>query len=110
MSKILTIFGFWMMSVTLPSLSPLEAKAQSCNYFAGTAITGQKVNVDTCSMSRSGNQNVDFVYYLGNQKMVSQAHCRYGTWTTFRDRQTHRPQSQATQKMLDLVCSKGENI
>jgi hypothetical protein len=107
MQNFFTVFGCWMMGVTLLSWNTPEVKAQSCNYFAGTAVTGQKVNVDTCSISRASYQNVDFVYYLGKMKMVSQANCSNGTWTTFRDRQTHRPQSQATQRMLDRVCSQG---
>jgi hypothetical protein len=48
---------------------------------------------------------VNFVYFLGNKKFRSQANCNNGTWTTFSDGQVHRPQSQATQSMIDVVCS-----
>lgn len=82
-----------------------QASAQTCNYFAGTAVTGQSVNVDLCSISVASYQSVDFVYYLGNERIDSQANCEAGTWITFPERQVNRPQSQATQNMLDVVCS-----
>jgi hypothetical protein len=81
-----------------------KAVAQSCNYFAGTAVGGQKVNLNTCSIYRDDNQVINFVYYLGNKEIYSTANCRRGTWATDGDRVVHRPQSQATQKMLDRVC------
>lgn len=82
-----------------------EALAQSCNYYAGTASTGDSVNVDLCSISIASSQSVDFVYYLGDTQIYSQANCAEGYWTTFPEGTTHRPQSQATQNMLDEVCS-----
>jgi hypothetical protein len=85
--------------------SKQEVLAQSCNYFAGTAVGGQNINVDTCSISRASSRSVDFVYYLGNEKVTSQANCNNGTWMTFPERQVNRPQSQATQKMLNVVCN-----
>ncbi|OLP19966.1 hypothetical protein BST81_02505 [Leptolyngbya sp. 'hensonii'] len=85
--------------------SPPKAQAESCNYFAGTAVAGQAVNVDLCSISRASARSVNFVYYLGNEKVVSQANCQNGTWTTFPEKQVHRPQSRATQRMLEVVCS-----
>jgi hypothetical protein len=83
----------------------IPTQAQSCNYFAGRAAGGQSVNVDLCSISQASANSVDFVYYLGRERIQSQANCRAGTWTTFPERKVHRPQSQATQSMLDVVCS-----
>jgi len=79
--------------------------AQTCNYFAGTAVAGQSLNVDLCSISPASPKSVDFIYYLGNEKVVSQANCIQGTWISFPERQVNRPQSQATQRMLEIVCS-----
>jgi hypothetical protein len=98
------------LSLTLSGLvSPLIAEqfsvsAQTCNYFAGAASTGESVNVDLCSVSRASERSIDFTYYLGNQKVISQANCENGSWTTFPERSVHRPQSAATQRMLEVVC------
>ena len=105
MQRIYSVLGICLIVGTLVSVSSQEALAQSCNYFAGTAIGGQEINVDICSISRASYQSVDFVYYLGDEKVVSQANCNNGTWTTFPDRQVNRPQSQATQRMIDTVCN-----
>ncbi len=79
--------------------------AQTCNYFAGKAMGKQSVNVDLCSISRASSNSVDFVYYLGTERVDSQANCLDGGWTTLPERALQRPQSKATQKMLDVVCS-----
>jgi hypothetical protein len=107
MKKLILLLKICMFFGTLFPWSKQEVLAQSCNYFAGTAVTGEKVNVNTCSISRSSYQSVDFVYYLGKKRIISQANCNHGYWTTFPDREIHRPQSQATQRMLDTVCSYG---
>ena len=81
-----------------------SAHAQTCGYYAGQASGGQSINVDLCSISQASAQSVDFVYYLGSERIQSQANCKAGTWTTFPERSLHRPQSQATQSMLNTVC------
>lgn len=90
--------------LTVAPGSAQKAIAQNCNYYAGTAVTGASVNVDLCSISVASSQSVDFVYYLGDTKIYSQANCAEGYWTSFSDGETHRPQSQATQDMLNVVC------
>jgi hypothetical protein len=82
-----------------------SVQAQTCNYYAGRASGGQSVNVDLCSISKASYRSIDFVYYLGNERIQSQANCEAGTWTTFPERTVNRPQSQATQNMLKVVCS-----
>ncbi len=89
--------------VTLGGGQP--AVAQNCNYYAGRAVGGQSINVDLCSVRRASARSVDFVYYLGSERIQSQANCQAGTWVTFPERQVNRPQSQATQNMLNAVCS-----
>jgi hypothetical protein len=93
-----TIAASWL----LPSQ---PAQAQTCGYYAGQASGGQSINVNLCSISRASYRSIDFVYYLGNERVQSQANCEAGTWTTFPERSVHRPQSQATQNMLNVVCS-----
>ncbi len=81
------------------------AIAQTCNYFAGTAVTGQSINVDLCSISPVSARRVDFVYYLGGDRVVGRADCDRGTWVSLPERQVNRPRSRATQRMLEVVCS-----
>lgn len=88
----------WMGCIT-------AGKAQTGNYYAGQAVDGRSVNVDLTSVSRASDHSINFVYYLGSERVEAQANCTAGNWTTFPERQTHRPQSQATQNMLDAVCS-----
>jgi hypothetical protein len=100
-----SVLGMCVFATALLPWSKQEVLAQSCNYFAGTAVGGRNINVDTCSISRASYQSVDFVYYLGNEKVTSQANCNNGTWMTFPERQVNRPQSRATQRMLNVVCN-----
>jgi hypothetical protein len=103
--KVISAVGFFILANVALFGGKQVVSAQSCNYFAGTAVGGQKVNLNTCSINRVSYVSVDFVYFLGKKRFRSQANCNNGTWTTFSDGQMHRPQSQATQNMLDVVCS-----
>ena len=89
----------WMGCMTV-------GNAQTSNYYAGQAVDGRSVNVDLASISRASDHSMNFVYYLGNERVEAQANCTAGNWTTFPERQTHRPQSQATQNMIDAVCDR----
>jgi len=94
MKKIILISSLSLTMVIGASWAkPNIVLAETCNYFAGTAVTGKSVNIDLCSIVLASSRSVDFVYYLGR------------TWTTFPERQIHRPRSQATQTMLEVVCS-----
>lgn len=105
MKKLASVCGFLaIVSSSLPGNAP-AVKAQSCNYYAGISATGQKVNLDTCSISKSSDRGTDFVYYLGDKKFASKANCSDRTWTTLSNKQVNTPQSQATKKMLDRVCN-----
>ena len=79
--------------------------AQSGNFYAGTAKGGQPVNLDLGSIRQVSSESVDFKYFLGGSGIYAQANCRAGYWVTFPERQVNRPQSSATQRMLDKVCS-----
>ena len=80
------------------------AQASSCYRYAGDSALGQEVTVNLCSISPTGNRQVDFTYYLDDEPIASRANCTSGSWTTFPERQTHLPQSRATQSMIGSVC------
>lgn len=86
--------------------SQKSALAQYCPdlIYMGNAVTGASVNVDGCSVTWVSDRSVDFTYYLGGQEIYAQAHCYAGTWTTFHDHVTHKPQSSATESMVNFVC------
>lgn len=84
---------------------PIQGLSQSSNFFAGTAVGGQPVNVDLNSIRQVSANSLDFTYYLGPTPIYAQANCPGGYWVTFPERQTNRPQSAATQRMLSKVCS-----
>ena len=105
MQKISLLLGSCVLIGVLSPFNKQAAVAQSCNYFAGTAVAGQKINLNTCSFDKVSYATINFTYYLGNKQNRSQANCNNGTWTTFSDGKVHRPQSQATQNMLNVVCN-----
>ncbi len=78
--------------------------ARTSNYYTGKALGGQSINLEANSISQLNYPSVTFVYYLGNQRIRSQANCEAGTWTTFPEKAVHTPQSEATQKMVNIVC------
>lgn len=83
----------------------LPAQAQTSSEYLGEASGGQSVTLDRASISPASASSVNFTYYLGGEQRISQANCEGGYWTTFSDGATHRPQSAATQTMLNEVCS-----
>jgi hypothetical protein len=95
----------FLMGTALIFGSQLSGQAQSSNFFAGNAVGGQAVNLDLNSIRQVSAQSLDFTYYLGSNAIYAQANCRVGYWVTFPERQTNRPQSAATQRMLSKVCS-----
>ena len=98
--------GFVVACLTcLVSAFDAASHAQSGNFYAGTAKGGQPVNVDLGSIRQVSSESVDFRYFLGGSGIYAQANCRAGYWVTFPERQVNRPQSSATQRMLDKVCS-----
>ena len=95
----------FLLGTALILSSQLSGQAQSSNFFAGNAVGGQAVNVDLNSIRQVSAQSLDFTYYLGSTAIYAQANCLGGYWVTFPERQTNRPQSPATQRMLSKVCS-----
>ena len=93
-----------------PTKPTSEATTKSCNHYVGNSSAGQAVTVNLCSISRVGNRQVDFTYYLNDEPIASRANCTEGSWTTFPERQTHTPQSRATQSMISSVCRSESEI
>ncbi len=93
------------IEASAPSRIVTTQSGSSCSQYTGKAIEGQSVNVDLCSVSPKSSGAIAFVYSLGSRRINSEANCNDGTWTTFHDGETHKPQSSATEKMLNLVCS-----
>ncbi len=94
----------WLLAVAVGGW-PMSGLTQSTNFFAGTAVGGQAVNVDLGSIRQVSMNSLDFTYYLGSTRIYAQANCSGGYWVTFPERQTNSPKSAATQRMLWYVCS-----
>jgi len=74
-------------------------------YIAGTAVGGQIVKVNLSTITSGPNRGeIEFVYYLGNERIPSIANCSEGTWVTLPEMTTHSPKSAATQNMVNRVC------
>ena len=83
----------------------LSAQAGNCDYSTGTAVGGQNISVNLCSISRVSSQNVSFDYNLGDERIQAKANCQSRTWITFPEQTVNRPQSQATRDMIQIVCT-----
>lgn len=92
-------------AISTDTPQPRVYLAQGCQVYFGKAVTGASINLDTCSARRVSDEHVRFVYFLGSERVESQANCLDNTWTTYPERATHRPRSEATQRMLSTVCS-----
>ena len=92
-----------------PSKAASGQLTPACSYAAGTAVGGQSINLDVCSVKSRNAQSVAFVYYLGSERIESEANCANGTWTTFPEGKVNQPQSAATQNMLTTVCGRRDS-
>jgi hypothetical protein len=95
--------GLSLLAIALVGLAP-PVRAQGNRYFAGYAVGGQAVTVDLATIRAVSTEAVDFVYYLGRERVVAQAYCAQGYWVSFPERQRNYPQSKATRNMLTTVC------
>ncbi len=100
--------GLGLGSLLGGGLAVLTASpAQACTFDLGATAEGVPLAVDVCSIARVTADAVDFVYIRQRQRITSQASCRVGIWTTFPDRENHKPSDSATRDMLDAVCRRG---
>lgn len=88
-----------------PTPTPIRSSGESEFYYAGIAVGGQPVRVNILSIKQTPNPvKVSFEYYLGSEKVPSQANCSSKTWTTYPEGVTHSPKSIATSNMIERVC------
>lgn len=69
----------------------------------GHASTGESVYVDNSSISKSGDA-INFAYLIGDEAVSGEAYCSANKWYASGYGE-YSPQSQATQNMLNHVCS-----
>jgi hypothetical protein len=109
--KFTAIVGACIVLGTIPFGNDRAAVAQQCKIYLGRAVEGQKVIVDRCSFIRNDDAGfgiTEFTYYLGSEKISTVADCTKGIWYTSDNNGravSNRPKSQATRKMLNLICS-----
>lgn len=95
-----------VLTVGIGAIAPAQAES----FYAGTASNGQSVRVDTDSINRASARSVNFIYYLGEERIFAQANCDARNWTTFPEKQTQYPQSTATKNMVNFVCDRTRNV
>lgn len=86
---------------TKPAEPPID---KACRLQTGTTLRAQTLTLDTCSIDASNPSLIQFVYYLNADRVQAQTDCASGTWTSFPENQVNRPQSPATEQMLERIC------
>lgn len=84
-----------------PAEPPID---QACRLQTGTTLRAQTLTLDTCSIDASNPSLISFTYYLNADRVQAQTDCASGTWTSLPENQVNRPQSPATEKMLERIC------
>ncbi|MFK8186568.1 MAG: hypothetical protein AB8B99_24585 [Phormidesmis sp.] len=73
-----------------------EPTTKADRYYAGQAAGGQSVVLDLTSISSEGEYSANFTYFLGEERIPSQANCAgRGSWTTIDTGVVYYPQSPA---------------
>jgi hypothetical protein len=52
-----------------------------------------------------GREGMRFIYKIGNETLQAAANCEKNTWYVLEYDQSYSPESEATAKMIDYVCS-----
>jgi hypothetical protein len=93
-----------LLLITTP-IAPAKAD-NGCTYQLGQSSTGIAAELNLCSIRLIPRTfNVDFTYSLGGERIPARADCRSRNWTTFPEKAINKPQSQATEDMLQIVCT-----
>ena len=88
------------------SLSETRAEAYKSEVIElGNASTGASLRLLMDSIQPVGDGQHTFSYQLGNSTIRASANCAEGIWTSYPENQINRPQSEATLKMLRIICS-----
>jgi len=88
--------------------SPYESRAEAYKSEVielGNASTGAPLRLLMDSIVPVGGDQYTFSYQLGNTEIRARANCPESTWTSYPENQINRPQSEATLKMLRIICS-----
>jgi hypothetical protein len=91
---------------TLAASAAFTAPAEaSCREYLGRSSTGQRITLDRCSINRITHRTVEFSYSLGHEQLYAEANCKRQSWKV--QGVTHYSGSNATQKMIGIVCDPG---
>ena len=71
----------------------------------GSASTGAPVRLIVNSIVPLGGGSHAFNYQLGSTTIRARANCSEQNWVSYPENQINRPQSDATLKMLQIICS-----
>ena len=88
--------------------SPYESRAEAYKSEVielGNASTGASLRLLMDSIQPVGDGQHAFIYQLGNSTIRARANCPERTWRSYPENQINRPQSEATLKMLRIICS-----
>ena len=76
----------------------------------GDSVTGLPMRLLMSSVERLDPPYRRFIYQLGNSQVQAMADCNNWSWTSYPERQINRPQSEATERMMRLVCQSTSNL
>jgi hypothetical protein len=94
-----------LFAIAATPIAPAQA-SDGCTYQLGQSSAGVATELNLCSIRRIPRTfNVDFTYSLGGDSISARADCRSRNWMTFPEKATHNPQSQATEDMLQILCT-----
>ena len=99
LKSIAAVIGF---AITTTIATTIPAKANNWVYM-GSASTGESIYVSGDGLY--WDDGVRFIYRIGNEVIYAKALCESNQWYAEVYNSYYTPQSQATQNMLNYVCS-----
>lgn len=75
----------------------------------GLSVSGLPIRLHMRSIKNWDPPYRRFSYQLGNSQVLAMADCHDWSWTSYPERQINRPQSEATERMMRLVCNSTAN-
>jgi hypothetical protein len=103
--KLKSIAAVLGIAIATTFSTTLSAKANNWVYM-GTASTGEEIYVSSDGIYWDDGWR--FMYSIGNEVIYGKAYCDSNQWYAEGYNQYYSPQSQATQSMLNYVCSAGQ--
>lgn len=74
----------------------------------GESVSGEPIRLLLNSIRYGEGGTSAFSYQLGNATVEALANCRDRSWTSYPERRINRPQSPATEQMLNRVCDRAD--